>query len=266
MNKILITGANGFLGKQLMLTHYPDNNTVGIDKEIDIVDCFSLKQTILYYAPTTIIHCAAIADPKICEQNKELTYKTNVIGTANLVQICKELCIKLIFISSDCVFSGIKETYSEKDSPDPVNYYGWTKYCGENLVKTLDNYLILRLSWLYGKDSTFINEILNCNSPIYLDNTQVRYPLLVDDLSYIISDLINNCNGIYHIRGVERSTKFYLAHLISKIFNLKNSYYFLEQKDNSYIRPNIKFDYNEFIQIHNLTDGLEIIKKQLENK
>jgi dTDP-4-dehydrorhamnose reductase len=265
--KILITGADGFLGKQLMFTLYPTNNVVDIDKEIDITEYSNLQQTILHYAPNIIIHCAGIVDPAICEENKELAYKVNIIGTANLIQICKELNIKLIFISTDCIFSGIKEEYYENDIPDPINYYGWTKYCGENLVKTLDNYLILRLSWLYGKDSKFIKQILNCNSPIYLDHNQIRYPLLVDDLTYIISDLINdNSKRIYHIRGQEGVTKFYLAHLISEKFNLKNSYNFLEEKDDSYLRPNIKFNYNYFSQIHSLIDGLEIIKHQSENR
>jgi dTDP-4-dehydrorhamnose reductase len=259
--KILITGADGFLGKQLMFTLYPTNERIGIDKEIDITDYYSLRQTILFCAPNIVIHCAGIANPALCEIDKELAYKVNVIGTANLVEICRECSIKLIFMSTDCVFSGIKEEYYETDAPDPINYYGWTKYCGENLVKTLTDYLILRISWLYGKNSKFIKEIRNCNSFIDLDNTQIRYPLLVNDLCYIISDLINdNSKGIYNIRGQEGITKYHLAFLIAQKFSLYNNVYFLEKEDNSYSRPNVRLHYNYFGQIHTLEEGLKLIK------
>lgn len=270
MGKYLITGSRGFLGKKLMKILSASYDVVGIDKEVEITNYDLLYQNIHYYQPTVIIHTAGIPDPDYCEKNRFLSYTINVIGTANLVTICRNLNIKLIFISTDYVFSGKKPEYMEMDMPDPINFYGWTKYWAEDLVRTLNRYLIIRTNILYGFNDyndreTFVTKIINNKNCIYLDDCQVRYPLLIDDLAQnIIYFLENDTEGIKHIRGIYEITKYAWAHLIDRIFNLNNTFYYIPTYKTTN-RPTVKLKISEEVKnISGLYEGLELMKKQME--
>lgn len=145
MNKILLFGGSGKLGAELKKTI---NCISPSHSEVDITDFKILNNFIKKNRLDIIIHAAALVGAKECEENKELAYKTNVEGTYNITKICQKEKIKLVYISTDTVFDGEKGNYKEEDIPNPINYYSLTKLLGECFVKMLDNYLIIRTSFI----------------------------------------------------------------------------------------------------------------------
>ena len=98
--------------------------------------------------PNIIIHTAGLIHPLTCEENKELAWEINVIGTKNILDCSREFKSKLVYISTDYVFDGKNNPYDELDQPNPLNYYGQTKFESEKLISSLDDYLIIRTAWI----------------------------------------------------------------------------------------------------------------------
>lgn len=123
---ILLTGGNGVLGrelKKLIELDSPDKRHFNILRE-PVVNCYKEKLREEY---DLIVHAAAFTDLVRAETERKLAYETNVIGTRNLAR----LGIPMIYISTEYVFDGEKGNYNEQDSPNPKNYYAYTKYLGE---------------------------------------------------------------------------------------------------------------------------------------
>lgn len=199
---ILITGGSGKLGSQLVKV-FPEAH-VPRREELDITNKNIVFDYIKIHKPDTIIHCAALTGINQCEQDKELAWKTNVLGTENLVNACLNFnpdCY-FIYISTACVFYGDKGNYSEDDIPYPKNFYSLTKLLGEFVVKQLKNYLIIRTNfvarekWPYPKAFT----------------DRFGTYLFADDLAKAIKEVINyGLNGIVHVCGEEKLSMFDLA-------------------------------------------------------
>src|SRR5690554_1554099 len=152
--KVLVTGSNGQLGYDVI--HVLKENNIehlGIDiKELDITVEEDVKVFVKNYKPTHIIHCAAYTQVDKAEENKDLCYNINVLGTRYLVDTAKEINSEFMYISTDYVFDGNGEApFKPDDVPNPVNYYGLTKYQGEQeVISKLEKYYILRISWVFG--------------------------------------------------------------------------------------------------------------------
>ena len=144
--KIFVTGANGLLGSKIIR---PDTarysfiygfnqtrtNIQAVDSiQVDITK-FSDCEKIIHIKPDIIIHTAAITDVDYCEKNKQKAYSVNVLGTRNLCDIAKKIDCKIIYVSTDGVFSGNYKNNKEEDVCNPINYYGQTKLEGENEVR-----------------------------------------------------------------------------------------------------------------------------------
>lgn len=99
-----------------------------------------------------VIHCAAYTAVDVAEDNEDLCRQVNAVGTQNIADVCKDLNIKMLYISTDYVFNGEgTEPWQPEDERQPLNVYGQTKYEGELAVQnTLDNYFIVRICscWL----------------------------------------------------------------------------------------------------------------------
>ena len=146
MKKILFTGGTGRfanifkLKKNNYIIEYPSK------KKFNIENLKSIKKYILKTKPDYLIHCAALSRPmKIHEKNISKSITTNIIGTSNLVNICSELNIKLIYFSTNYVYPGTKGNYSENDPVLPINNYAISKLGGECAVRMYKNSLILRI-------------------------------------------------------------------------------------------------------------------------
>ena len=148
MNKkrIAITGGNGRFAKVLKNTnkslkiYYPGK------KELDVLKINSIQKFIKKYKINYLVHNAALSRPmKIHDKNISKSIDLNIVGTANIVKVCEQNKIKLIYFSTGYVYEGIKGNYKESDSLKPINNYAWSKLGGECAVQMYKNSLIIRL-------------------------------------------------------------------------------------------------------------------------
>ena len=152
--KILVTGAKGQLGQDLMAELAGRRiEAVGVDVEdMDITDGEACRRVISREKPDAVIHCAAYTAVDAAEDNLELCRRVNAEGTRNIAKVCGDLECKMMYISTDYVFNGQGERPWEPDDPrEPLNVYGLTKYEGEIAVEqNLQKYFIVRIAWVFG--------------------------------------------------------------------------------------------------------------------
>ena len=177
--------------------------------------------------PNIIIHTAGLIHPLTCEENKELAWEINVIGTKNILDCSREFKSKLVYISTDYVFDGKNNPYDELDQPNPLNYYGQTKFESEKLISSLDDYLIIRTAWINDVEknsSSFIMQLINSlknDKSFIVPYDQFGSPTIPSNLSEIIYELIQqNKKGIFHVTGTTYISRFDFALKIAESFSL----------------------------------------------
>lgn len=145
MKKILVTGGNGRFAKELKKIKSKYEFTFRNKKELNILSINSIKKNIKKFKPDIILHLAALSRP-MSIHNKDInkSIDLNIIGTSNLVKICNNFKIKLIFFSTSYVYPGTTGNYKEKDPVLPWNNYGWSKLGAESAVQMYKNSLIIR--------------------------------------------------------------------------------------------------------------------------
>jgi len=205
--KVLVTGADGQLGYDVV----KELNKRNIDcygatiKDFDLTDEKATKGFILDYKPDAVIHCAAYTAVDKAEEEKELCYAVNTLGTRYVAEAVAKLGLKIIYISTDYVFDGTKpEPYEVWDQPNPINHYGYTKYLGEEEVKKLtEKYFIVRTSWVFGENgNNFVKTMLALGkqrSEIRVVSDQIGSPTYTKDLARLLVDMVQTDKyGIYH--------------------------------------------------------------------
>ena len=228
MSKILVTGANGMLGQDLCPILEQNGHTVikTNSQIMDITNSADVNAEILKYLPDFVIHCAAYTNVDKAEEDFETAKLINSTGTENLAKICAQKDIPLLYISTDYVFDGKKQTpYTPQDTPKPINNYGLTKYFGEQAVtKHCQKYFIIRTSWLYGiYGKNFVETMLSLasKSELKVVDDQTGCPTWTVELSNKITKLIDSKNyGIHHICGSGSATWYGFAKEIFKLCGL----------------------------------------------
>lgn len=205
--KVLVTGVKGQLGYDVMneLTKR-GHIAIGTDiEEMDITNADSVDAVIKENAPDAVIHCAAYTAVDAAEDNAKLCRKINAEGTQNIANVCKELDIKMTYISTDYVFDGQGERpWEPDDERTPLNVYGQTKYEGELAVQnTVDKYFIVRIAWVFGVNGkNFIKTMLNLGKTrdsLTVVNDQFGSPTYTFDLARLLVDMVETDKyGIYH--------------------------------------------------------------------
>lgn len=202
--RIFITGATGMLGNDLVKVLSKDHKI--IKKRVDITIIDDLLDFITRAKPDMIIHTAAFTDVDAAESDKDKAYKVNVLGTRNVTLAASKVKAPIVYISTDYIFDGEKSGgYYEFDKPNPINFYGLTKYLGEVCVRDFTNkFYIVRTSWLFGKHGkNFVKTILELaqeNEKIQVVDDQIGSPTYTLDLAEAIGELIEKpAYGIYHI-------------------------------------------------------------------
>jgi dTDP-4-dehydrorhamnose reductase len=248
--KILITGANGLLGQHLIKLLLDKNHTViatskGPSRlpftqnqqytyvELDVTDGPHVNQTILHSRPEVILHCAAMTQVDACEENKIDCWNVNVTATRFVLDAAKEIKARIIFLSTDFVFDGLQGPYAEDAQPNPVNYYGSSKWGAEKaVVESGLNWTIVRTVLVTGNPLngtrkniiTWVKDKLERGEKIRMVDDQFRTPTFVEDLANgIVLALEKNALGIYHISGKDPLTPYNIAIETARILQLDES-------------------------------------------
>lgn len=208
--KVLVTGVKGQLGFDVVNELKEKNiEAVGVDiEEMDITDKFSVNKVIKDVNPDAVIHCAAwtAVDAAEDEDKKDKVELVNVYGTQNIADVCKELDIKMMYISTDYVFNGEGTTPWQPDCKyyAPQNVYGQTKLDGELAVSnTLDKFFIVRIAWVFGKNgNNFIQTMLKVgktHDQLKVVSDQIGTPTYTYDLAkLLVSMIVTDKYGYYH--------------------------------------------------------------------
>ncbi len=218
--KILVTGAEGMLGQDLCpIFEDEDYEVVETNKNtLDVTNEIQVNNIIKKENPDILIHCAAYTNVDEAEKNSDTAALINVKGTENIAKACAKNDIIMIYISTDYVFDGGKNSpYSPNDKPNPINNYGLTKFQGEQMIqKYCEKYYIVRTSWLFGHHGkNFIETMLSLSDKpeIKVVDDQFGCPTWTVDLSDGILNLLQNEEefGIYHICGKTPTTWYDFA-------------------------------------------------------
>jgi dTDP-4-dehydrorhamnose reductase len=210
--RILITGANGQLGRELVKRLAATEFLATDVAEMDITSQKATMEVIDAYRPEVVIHGAAYTNVDAAERNEELAYKINAVGTQNVAAACLRCGSKMVYVSTDYVFDGTsRRAYHEFDTPNPQSVYGKTKFAGEMLAKHILNRLfIVRTSWLYGDGNNFVRSMLKFGQEkeeLKIVNDQYGCPTSTMDLAEAILRLVNSEHyGIYHAANVGVTT------------------------------------------------------------
>lgn len=301
MEKVLIIGANGFLGTNLIKAYEEDSKfqknfsltVADIENsnipetipffQLDITKKEEVSKILSKINPDIIILTAALTDVDKCEVEKQLAFKVNVQGPQNIIKACKELGTKLVFISTDFVFDGTKpEPYIEEDIPNPQSYYAKTKFQAElSIYSSGIDYLICRTAVLYGWNQNKLNFItwildnLEKKKPLRIVTEQINSPTYVENLAKCVFKLLElGASGIYHTAGDCILSRYEMAlkcaeifdnnkDLIKPIQNLKQK---AERPRNAGLNiTKLKTKVRDQMKILNLEEGLKRMRTSKEN-
>ena len=194
INKIVVSGGNGRFATVLKKAFTSKNYYFPTKTQMNILSLKSLEKYIKLKKPNYFIHAAALSRPmSIHDKNISKSIDINIVGTCNVVKICKRLNIKLIYFSTGYVYPGIKGNYAETDSVNPINKYALSKLGGECAVRMYHNSLILRIIMC---ERPFIHK-----SAFYDIKTNFIFQ---DDVAKMIPKLLNK-KGIINIGGKTQS-------------------------------------------------------------
>lgn len=235
-----MTGSSGLLGRSLVSTLEGEYEVVGLDMhesigrdgvKVDITQKQEIMESIAAIAPNVVVHAAAETNVDRCETERDHAKMVNVTGTANVAEICAKIRAKLIFISTDYVFDGVEGNYAESDEPNPVNFYGLTKLEAERAVaKISPKSLLMRTSVLFGwhphrlNFATWVLKGLREHQTTRVVTDHVNSPTLNVNLAEAIKMAIeHDSEGILHVAGSERISRFDFAVRIAEAFDLDGS-------------------------------------------
>ena len=217
---VLVTGASGQLGKSL--NRFVENNILNHQfvfatrEQLDLSNFKNVRRFIEKNQFNIIINCAAYTSVDNAETEKEQANLVNHLSVKNIAEVARDNHIKLIHISTDYVFDGLKlASYDETDNTSPLNVYGKTKLDGENAILSIMelNAIIIRTSWVYSEHgNNFVNTILILSQKkdkLNIVSDQIGSPTNAKDLAGAIVSIINN-------------KKFYETDTPSEVFHYSN--------------------------------------------
>jgi len=216
-SKIVVTGGSGRFAQSLRKIKSKYKFIYPNKKSLDITNINSIKRVLKKEKPKSVLHLAGLSRPMaLHDKNIKKSINLNIIGTANLVKICSDLKIKLIYFSTSYVYPGKKGNYKEEDGVLPWNNYAWSKLGGESAVQMYKNSLILRVSMT---EKPFIHKRAFANVKLNF--------LFHEDLAKILVKIID-CKGVINVGGPAKTVyNFAKKHNpeVKKIFINKNSSY-----------------------------------------
>ena len=257
--KVLVTGVGGQLGYDVVRTL--DNAGYHViaptHQDMDITDAEMVSLFLSKSKPDFIIHCAAWTNVDLAEDEEYRCRLTNVKGTEHIVNYCKKADIPLLYISTDYVFNGKgEEPWKVDDRTDPQNVYGLSKRDGEIIVKKLDKYFIIRISWVFGiNGKNFVKTMLNLSrtrDKLSVIFDQIGSPTYTADLAILISQMIKTDRyGTYHACNQGYCSWYDFA---KKIFELSDIDITVEPIDSDSWPSKVKRPKNSRLDTSSLTE------------
>ena len=290
--KIFIVGGSGVIGSYFVKSFAKENsditytyykNKVSYTKGInlDVQDRDDTLKILKKFQPDLIIIANALTGVDFCEANPSLAESINVKGTKNIVDGCKSVNSKLVFISTSAVFNGTKSEYSENDKPNPTGIYGLTKFQGEKIIQESNlPFLILRTDqpycwkekWQHTNSVIRVIENLEKNQQFKEVVDWYNTPTYVPDFVNATKELIQkDLEGIFHLVGSDFISRYDWSQKVADIFHLKKN--LIKPIDSSELklpveRNNIKLNNNKLLQNtgYKMAGVEEGLRKMLENK
>lgn len=226
---VLVTGAKGMLGQDLCpILEDAGYEVIETDVDtLDITNAEQVNQVLKDKMPEVVIHCAAYTNVDKAEEDLKTAELINVTGTENIADACGKLGITMVYISTDYVFDGAKDSpYTPQDKPNPINNYGMTKYEGEEAVRSFcEKHYIARTSWLYGHHGkNFVETMLSLKDKDELKvvDDQIGCPTWTVELANGILNLLDSKPyGTYHVCGSGHTSWYGFAKEIFKLSGLE---------------------------------------------
>lgn len=243
--KILVTGANGLIGKKiakrLVASAHHEIFATSHKKFLipgtqmftsDLVNA-DLNHLVEHIRPDVVVHCAALTNPDACEVDRFRCKRMNVEMTQRVAAVCRDYKLYMLLLSTDLVFDGKRGDYSETDTPEPGSYYGRSKVEAEALLlKYGVKAAIIRSSQVYGYEKKLSrqNFMLNAyktlaaNKKFNVPVDRIRSFTWAEDLAIGIENIIENqITGLYHMAGCKPITFGDFALQVAKTFDLNSA-------------------------------------------
>lgn len=247
VNKVLVTGASGLLGREVLQSFTRAGwNVLGLAysrareglKKVDLCDPKQVENVLDEFQPRVVIHSAAERRPDVVDKKSDSALALNVSATESLASLCAQRDIFLLYISSDAVFDGKAPPYKPDSLTNPLSMYGQSKRDGEVAVLKHKGMAVLRLPVLYGEVedlsessvTTVFSVLLNSDKPGKVSDYERRYPTHVADCAAVCVGLAEkhvksgDAHGIWHWSGKECFTKYTMAGVMAELFGLKSDH------------------------------------------
>lgn len=236
MNKLLVTGAGGFLGSAIcqaastlwqvygvVYSHSADFAHAVF--KADLTRQQDVKRVMDTALPNAVIHTAAMADPNACQVNPEESGKINVEASVFIANWCADHGIPMVFTSSDLVFDGQNAPYRESDHVNPVNLYGEQKARAEaEILKVYPEAAVCRMSLMFGDRLSARYQPLAIplkqGRRIRLFVDEVRTPLDVYTAAKGILLALGKTSGLLHLGGAERVTRYQFGRILAEALDI----------------------------------------------
>lgn len=226
MNRLLITGGSGFVGKNLttffasrcsvVSTYFqhptsPDSATESL--QLDVTNARQVLSIFERVRPDTVIHAAGNKDVKFCENNAAEAERINGLGTQNVAHACRKIGASLLYLSTDLVFDGLRGAYKEDELPQPSLAYGRSKLQGERFAREeLKDVAICRSGGVYGKGSPLLSWLsaeLEAGRTVDCFEDVFNTPTYAENLAEMMEAIMKKrLTGVFHTVGRERVSRF----------------------------------------------------------
>ncbi len=236
MKRVLLTGGNGFIGTRFKESHHHNFDILSTDvQELNILEKEKVLDAFKLYKPDYVIHAAAIALTDFCNRNPEKCHAINVDGAVNIAEACRETGTRMIFLSTEQVFNGNRESgpYKETDTPRPDTMYGRNKLEAEGKIRSfLDNLIILRFTWMFGvpeRNRPVVNNIFWDTFKSIVKGEQIKVPVneyrgltYVNELVDQFGMIMNLDPGTYHVGARNDHSRYDVVCHIFRELGLEN--------------------------------------------
>jgi dTDP-4-dehydrorhamnose reductase len=224
MRRVLVTGAGGQIGREVVRAFAGDDVIAADHATLDVSDREAVLQAITSTTPDTVVHAGAWTAVDACEGDPDRAFRVNAIGSRNIAEAARRVDAWLCYLSTDYVFDGTKpEPYHEWDTPNPVSVYGRSKLGGEREIGP--DSTIVRTSWVCGlHGNNMVKAILRLaqeHEKLTFVDDQRGQPSFADDLAPMIRRLVvDRRPGVFHVTNQGAVSWFEFARTVLEVADL----------------------------------------------